>query len=174
MKQAALFAFVGAAFLAHWVVADPSYEGSASQSEWAYVLFFSGVILLLALAVPLLARPVDGRLATRVSLVVAAGASLGSIANIFEDGLQVGWVFFVFVLGSAIMLLGLLALTIVIVLTGRGSQRLLAFVPAGTLAAIVLYVPAGGPLMLASWVIAATLALALPARATALATSATP
>jgi hypothetical protein len=86
----------------------------------------------------------------------------------------VGWVFFVFVLGSAIMLLGLLALTVVIVFTGRGSQRLLAFVPAGTLAAIVLYVPAGGPLMLASWVIAATLALALPAHATALATSATP
>jgi hypothetical protein len=85
MLRAALFAFVGLAFFVYWVVADPSFEESASQSEWSYVLAFSGVILLLAFAVPTLAQLVGGRLAFRVSLVAAAGATLSSVANIFED-----------------------------------------------------------------------------------------
>lgn len=72
MLRSALFAFVGLAFSTYWVVADPSFEDSASQSEWSYVLAFSGLILLLAFAVPTLAQLVGGRLAFRVSLVAAA------------------------------------------------------------------------------------------------------
>jgi ABC-type Fe3+-siderophore transport system permease subunit len=155
------FALVGAVFLAHWLLADPSYDESASQSEWPYVLFFSGVIALLALAVPLLARLAERRLAYRISITVAAGASIASVANIVEDGLQIGWFFLVFVLGTALMVLGLAALTIAIAFAGRGGRRLLALVSAGTLTAIILYVVIGGPLMLATWLTAA--ALALPA-----------
>jgi len=35
MLRSALFAFVGLAFFVYWVVADPSFEESASQSEWS-------------------------------------------------------------------------------------------------------------------------------------------
>jgi hypothetical protein len=165
--RSALFAFVGLAFFVYWVVADPSFEESARQSEWSYVLAFSGVILLLAFAVPTLAQLVGGRLAFRVSLAAAAGATLSSVANIFEDGLQMSWVFVVFILGEGFMQLGLLALTGVIAFSGRGGYRLLALVPAGTTAAIILFVVAGGPIMLASWLTAAMLALALPTSTTA-------
>jgi len=174
MLRSALFAFVGLAFFGWWVVADPSFEESASQSEWSYVLAFSGVILLLAFAVPTLAQLVGGRLAFRVSIVAAAGATLSSVANIFEDGLQMSWVFFVFILGAAFMQLGLLALTGVIAFSGRGGYRLLALVPAGTIAAIILFVVAGGPIMLATWLTAAMLALALSTRTPAQSARATP
>jgi len=109
-----------------------------------------------------------------VSLVPAAGVALSSFANILEDGLQLEWVFYVFVLGSAIQLLGNLALTAAIAFVGRGGFRLLAVVPAGTVAAIILFVVAGGPIMLATWLTAAAVALALPKRAAAQAAPATP
>ena len=123
MLRSALFAFVGFAFFVYWVVADPSFEDSASQSEWS---------------------------------------------------LQMSWVFFVFILGTAFMQLGLVALTGVIAFSGRGGYRLLALVPAGTIAAIILFVVAGGPIMLATWLTAAMLALTLPTSTTAQAARATP
>ena len=60
--------------------------------------------------------------------------------------------------------LALLGLIVVIGLTGRGSHRLLALVPAGTLAAIIFYVWAGGVIMLVTWLAAAAVALAPPLR----------
>jgi hypothetical protein len=123
MVRAVFFALVGAVFLAQWLLADPSYEESASQSEWPYVLFFSSVIALLALAVPLLARLAERRLAYRISIAVAAGAWIASIANIAEDGLEIGWFFFVFVIGTALMALGLAALTIAIAATTWAGVR---------------------------------------------------
>lgn len=72
------------------------------------------------------------------------------------------WVFFVFILGVGFTQLGLLALTGVIAFSGRGGYQLLALVPAGTIAAIILFVVGGGPLKLATWLTAAMLALALP------------
>jgi uncharacterized membrane protein len=164
MPRAAFFAFVGVAFLAYWVIADPSYDESATQSEWPYVLFFSGVILLLALAVPVVAALSGGRFAHRVSLVAASGATLSSLANVFEDGLQLEWVFVVFILGGAITNLSLLVLAGVIAISGAGLYRLLAVAPAGTVVGILLFVAAGGPIMLATWLAAAALALVLPGR----------
>jgi hypothetical protein len=80
----ALFALVGIAFFVYWLLADPSYEEKVTQSEWRNVLGFSSLILLLALAVPILAQLDGRRLAFRTSLVAAAGAALSSIANIFS------------------------------------------------------------------------------------------
>jgi len=152
--RAALFALVGLVFLAHWLVTDPSYEMSDSQDEWNHVLAFSAVILSLAAAIPMFAKLVHGWFAFR--------------------GLGMGWAFFAFILGTAILLLGLSVLTVVIALGGRGGRRLLALVPAGTIAAIIFYVIAGGPLMLATWLAAAALALALPARTVVEATPTAP
>lgn len=158
------FTGVGVLFFVHWLVAHPSYGESASQSEWNYVLAFSAAILALAFALPMFASLVGGRSVVRVSLLPAAGAALASLSNILEDGLQLGWAFYVFILGAAMIDLGLLALALVIVFEGRGGHRLLALIPAATVAAITFYVLAGGILMLARWVAAAIVAVVLPAR----------
>ena len=83
---------------------------------------------------------------------------LGSVANMLEDGFKLEWAFFAFVLGTLIMHIGLLALAVALVT--RASRRHFAFVPFGTSAAILLYVAAGGPKMLVTWLVAAALALA--------------
>jgi hypothetical protein len=172
--RAALFALVGVAFFAHWVIADPSYEVSDSQDDWSYVLLFRAAILTLVFALPAFGRLVGGRAVFRASLVAAAGAALNSLVNVVEDGFHQDWAFFVFALGSATLLLGLLALSILAGLRGRGGRRLLALVPAATIAALLLYVVFGGPLMLATWLVAAALALALPTRTAMQAAATTP
>ncbi len=160
--SAVLFALFGVAFLAWWVVADPSHEISDTQDEWPYVLAFSGVILVLGIAVPLYARLVGDALVRRVSLVVAGGAFLGSVANVFEDGLGIEGVFFIFVFSLLLMNVGLIALVILLARRGRGGRRLLALVPAGTLLAIIFAVEVGGPLMLVTWLGAGVVVLAVP------------
>jgi hypothetical protein len=169
--RAIYFAVVGVVFFAHWVATDPTSEGSDHMQDWAYVLWFSAALLLLAFAVPLYARLIGGRTVFRASLVPAAGAALASLSNVLEDGFGMDWAFFVFVLGTAGLVFGLLALTAVIAIGRGGAHRLLALVPAGTLAAILFSVLAGGVLMLITWLAAAALALALPRRAAARAPS---
>lgn len=160
-----MFALVGVLSFAYWIAADPSYEVSDSHSGWMWVLAFSAAILLPVLVLPVFAQFVGGRVTLKVSFVAAAGGTLSSFANVLEDGLQVGWAFFVVVLGTATMELGLLALTTGIAIDRRGGSRLLALVPAGTMAAIAFYVIAGGVLLLATWLAAAAVAVALPASA---------
>jgi hypothetical protein len=158
--RAALFAFVGVAFLLHWIVADPGFDESESQTDWSYVLGFSMALLALAVALRLFARLVGKQTVLRASPVATAGAAVSSIANIVEDGLGEGWAFFVFVLGTGALGLGLLVLTGVIAVVVQGRRRLTALIPAGTLAALLFYVHAGGPIMFATWVAAAAFALA--------------
>jgi hypothetical protein len=166
MRRAALFAFVGVLFF----VPGNGHELSESEmSDWNNVLAFSAALLALAFALPMFAQLAGDHGALRVSRVPAAGAALCSLANIFEDGLQMGWAFLAFVLGAAILSFGLLALMVVIARAGHGSRRLLALVPAGTLAAITFYASGGGILMLATWLAAAAIALVLPRRTAALA-----
>ena len=164
---AAFFAFVGVVFLAHWVVTDPGYEVSATQDKWSEVLFFSAILLLLGIAWPIFGRLVGGRSVRRLSLLAGAAATLSSLANIVEDGLHHHWAFFVYVLGTGIGIVALPALTATIAFTERGRRRLLALVPAGVMAGILLYVAAGGVIMLVAWLGAAVLTLALPAGAAA-------
>jgi len=158
--NAALFAFVGVAFLLHWILADPGFGESDAQDEWSHVLGFSAALLALAVALPLFARLVGRRDVLRVSPVAAAGAAVSSAANIVEDGLHMGWAFFVFVAGTGALGLGLIALTTAIAIVAQGSRRLTALVPAGTLAALIFYVHAGGPVMFATWFAAAVFAIA--------------
>ena len=110
----------------------------------------------------------------RLSLLAGAGATLSSLANIVEDGLRHDWAFFAFILGSAIGVVALLALTAVIAFTERGRRRLLALVPAGVVAGYLLYVAAGGVIMLTAWLGAAAMAFVLPARIGVQAVAATP
>ena len=161
LRRAALFGLTGLLFFGSWLVTNPSFDVSPIQGEWPFVLAFSALILTLALAVPQFADMVGGRAAFRASRTVAVGAVLSSAANILEDGLKMEWAFFAFIAGLAIMELALLALAIVLV--ARDGQRHFALVPAGAIAGLLLYVVAGGPLMLVTWLLAAGFALA-PAR----------
>jgi hypothetical protein len=158
VKRATLFALTGVGFFVYWLVAKPTFEASPTQGDWPHVLAFTAIILTLAIAVPQFAQLVGGSIAFRSSLVVATGASLSSVANVLEDGLKLEWAFFGFVLDTAIILLGLLALTIAAV--AREGQRPLGLVPAGTMAGVLLFVNAGGPVMLATWMVAAAVARA--------------
>ena len=162
MLRAAFFTAVGVTFLVFWLITNPSYEEKDTQDEWPQVLAFSAVILTLAFALPLLAQLAGRRNVFRLSLIPAAGAALSSVANIVEDGLRVRWMFFGFVLGTSIILLGLLVLAVALVRGGRGRARLLAVVPAGTMAGVIVFVVAGGPVLLVTWLAAAALALATP------------
>jgi len=130
------------------------------------VLLFSAALLILAFALAVFGRMVGGRWVLRLSLLAGAGAALGSIANVVEDGLDMGWAFWGFILSLVIINPALVALTVVIA-TGRSGHRLLALIPAATLAAIIFYVHLGGPLMLATWLAAAAVALVIPTRAAA-------
>jgi hypothetical protein len=156
--RVASFALAGIAFFAYWSIFDPTNDAKASQFEWRFVIGFTSALLILALAVWLYGEMVGGRWVRRVSMVGTVGLIIGGLSNIFEDGLGIDWVFFVFVLGTALALIALVAAAIVIAVTNTGRRRLLALVPAGTAVAVVAFVAIGGPLMLATWLIAATIA----------------
>jgi hypothetical protein len=160
--RSALFALVGVVFFAHWELADPSFEATASQSEWKFVVFFSAAILGLAISLPVFARLAGGRIALTVSFIAAGGAALASVWNVVEDGLDRQWAFFVTASGTGLLLVGLAGLAAAISFGRRGYFRLLALIPVGTIGAVLLYVHAGGPLMLVTWSIAALLALVVP------------
>jgi hypothetical protein len=157
-SRSILFALAGILFFVFWLVARPSFAATASMQEWPNVLWFSATLLSLAVALPVFGRMVGGRSVVRLASIAGAGVGLSSIANIFEDGLRIDGFFFVFVLGTLILDVTLLALTIVIARTFRGRDRLLAIIPAGTVAGILLFVVAGGPIMLITWLGAATVA----------------
>jgi hypothetical protein len=160
--SATFFVVVGVSFCAWWVVADPTHEISDTQDEWPYVLAFSGVILLLAIAVPLFARLIGDALVLRFRSSWPGAPSSG-VSRTFSRTVSVSK-------GSSsssffclmIIDLSLLALVILLAVRERGGRRLLALVPAGTLLAIIFAVEVGGPLMLVTWLGAAFVAVAVP------------
>lgn len=173
MSRSLLFALTGVAFFVYWAVARPSFEMTASMTEWPSVLWFSATLLSLAVALPVFGRMVGGPRVVRLASISGAGVGLSSVANIFEDGFRIDVFFFAFILGTLILDVALLALTIVIARTFRGRYRLLALIPAGTVAGILLFVVAGGPVMLITWLGAATAAVLMSGRGPIPATPAT-
>lgn len=154
----ALFALSGVASFAYWALARPTFEATASNTEWPTVLGFSATLAVLAVALPVFGQMLGGRSVVRLSLVAGAAVGLSSVANVLEDGLRLEWAFVVFIVGEVVLLVSLLALTLVIAATGRGVYRLLALVPAGTALGLLLFVSAGGVIMLATWLAAAAAA----------------
>ncbi|MDH4346513.1 MAG: hypothetical protein OEW31_09280 [Thermoleophilia bacterium] len=163
LARASLFVTVGIAFLAYWVLASPSHD--FVRTEWAYVLGFSAVLIALAVALLVLGRMAGGRWVARLSLVAGGGAALSGVANVAEDGLELTWAFWGFVVGTTTVVVALAALTVAAWVTGHGWSRLAAVVPAGTLIGVVGFVEVGGVVMTTTWGVAAVLALVLPASA---------
>jgi hypothetical protein len=154
MSRSLMFALTGMLWFGSWV-APPSFEMSPSMTKWLVILWFSASLLSLAVALRVFGRMVGGPQVARLASIASASAGLCSVANIFEDGFQIEWFFFVFVLGLLILDVALLTLTIVIARTAPDRYRLLAVIPAGTLAGILLFPVAGGPIMLITWLAAA-------------------
>ena len=161
MARAMLFACTGVAYFVFWFVTRPSAEMTASMTEWPNVLWFSATILTLAVALPVFGRIVGGRWVVRLASIAGAGSGLSSVANILEDGLRVEAAFYAFILGSYIQVAALAGLTVALAMTTTGRGRLAALIPAGTLAGLLLFPVAGGPIMLVTWLVAAGAALAL-------------
>jgi hypothetical protein len=153
------FGFVGTAWLAHWLRTRPTTEETAAQSEWFNVLFFSGLLSLLAFAIPLAAGMARARGAASAATVAAGAALVAGIANLFEDGLGIRWMFYATAIATLVLLLALLTLAVTLVFRARGGERTVALVPFGALTGVVFYVAAGGPILFTSWLLAALLAL---------------
>jgi hypothetical protein len=160
--RATFLALAGIALFAYWVIFDPTNDAKSSQSEWRFVIGFSAALLILAVAILLYGDMVGGRWVRRLSIGAATGLVISGVANVFEDGFSIDWVFFVFVLGTATTLISLIGTTVAITATNQGRQRLLALVPGCTVIAVIGFVAIGGPLMLITWLTAAALSLKLP------------
>jgi hypothetical protein len=171
MIRALFFASVGVLAVLYWQAADPGSEGWGKEDDWPYVVWFSAMLLSLAVAVPAAARLAGGSAIFRTSLIPAGAMLLSGVANIIEDGLNVDAASLAYVTGAALMLPGLLALTAVVVCSADGARRLLAIAPAGTVAGFVFLAQAGGVLLLVTWLAVGALALALGERTPAAAVS---
>jgi len=174
MSRSVLFAITGVALFTYWVVARPSFARTAAMTEWPHVLWFSATLLSLAVALPVFGRMVTGPQVVRSASIAGAGVGLSSMANIFEDGFRIDGFFFAFIVGTLILHVSLLALAIVIARRYRGPYRLLAVIPLGTVAGILLFVVAGGPILLITWLGAGTAALLMSGRTPIPAAPATP
>ena len=158
MIRVLLFAGTGVAWFTNWFVAGPAQTVSSMQ-EWPRVIGFSATLLLLALALLAFGGMVGGRWVTRLATIAGGTAGVMSVVNIVEDGLRVEAAFFAFVVGLLILDAVLAGLALAIARTEAGPRRLLATIPAATLAAILLYPLVGGPLMLGAWLAASVAAL---------------
>jgi hypothetical protein len=161
-SRSLLFALTGVALFVFWAIARPSFAMTESMKEWPQVLWFSATLLSLAVALPVFGRMVGGRRVVQMSSIAGGGVGLSSVANIFEDGFGIDAFFFAFVLGTLIMNLALLALAIAMARALPGRSKLLAAIPAGTLAGMLLFVVAGGPIMLVTWLAAVAAAVKMP------------
>lgn len=148
----------GVALFAYWIIVGPTGEASPTQNQWPYVLWFSATILAFGVAVLAFTTLAGGRWVVRLGRVAAAGALWNSAVNVIEDGFDQDWAFLLFVAGSAVMLLSLISLSVVLALTCRGSNRALGLVPLGAALGLLLFVKAGGIIMLATWTSAAAVA----------------
>jgi hypothetical protein len=149
---------VGVGAWLHWSITDPSFEQSATQTQWPYLLAFSGLIILLAVGAAALARAISGAAVVRtISTLLLTAALVGAATNVVEDGFGVEQAFLVFVLSSAVQLLTLVALAVALAVNVVGPRRVLAVAPIASAAGIVLYVNAGGPILFATWCSAAVL-----------------
>ena len=183
MLRAVLFTFAGVVWCVRSLQAfsDPEYMDPESASDWFAVLSFSAGLFALAFALPMFARLIGGRVVFRLSLLPAAGAALAGLSNLFEDALHwsgppgsSGWAFWLFILGTGMTGIGLVAFSILVAVVSSGRRRLLAAVPAATLIGVMLFESGGGVLILAAWLAAAAMALGHPARTAALAAPTSP
>lgn len=160
--SAALNSFVGVQFFLLWLARGADYQDAHSALDWFVVVGLSVGLLALALALLRFSRWVSGPAVLPAAKVAAGAAVLGSLVNLFEDGLHFEGFFVFFALSLLTLDIALLWLTVSVARAGNGPARLFALVPAGTLTGILLFPVVGGAIMLVSWLGAAALVLIVP------------
>lgn len=107
------------------VIADPQYYDPVTTIDWIAVWTYSLGFVLIAAAVPLLAREaLAGRTLYAIAWIVAAGALLAALANGVEDGVGIESWGSIYVVGSLTMLFGLTAAGAVLWSRQRPSHAL--------------------------------------------------
>jgi hypothetical protein len=139
---------------------DPAFTDPETAWDWFAVVSFSAALAALAFALPLFTRLVRSRIPMGIALVAAAGAGIGAVGNLLEDGLQLDWAGdWLYLPSVVLMTLGLAALTVAVAVCGHRTTRLLAGVPGAVLVGMLLLERGGGILVLAAWLAAAAVAL---------------
>jgi hypothetical protein len=152
---AAFLILIGLGSWLHWSLANPSFNQTDSQSDWANVLAFSALVFALMAGAGALGRALSSAASVRrLTLALFAAGSLAALTNIVEDGLGVEKAFLAFALLTGFQLLALITLAIALGLSVGGPRRLLALAPLASAAGLLAYVNAGGPILLATWCIA--------------------
>ncbi|MGO4258239.1 hypothetical protein [Marmoricola sp. RAF53] len=99
-----------------------------------------------------LSSAVPVRLLTGALLI---GAVLAAATNVVEDGFGVEEAFVVFALLTGVQLAALVGLAVALGVDVRGPRRFLALAPLASAIGVILYVRAGGPILLGTWCLAA-------------------
>jgi hypothetical protein len=160
--RASLFAITGVLWCVRSLASftDPAFTDPENAWDWFAVVSWSAALAALALSLLSFAQLVGGRIPMGFAVVVAAGAGIGAVGNLIEDGLQVEWAGdWLYLPGVLLLGPGLVGLTLAVLVHGRGANRLLAGVPAATLIGSFLLERGGGVLVLAAWLVAAAVAL---------------
>ena len=152
MSRALLFAATGVGWFIFWFVGGTT-QTVESMQQWPNVVRFSAILLLLAVALFTFGRMVGDRSVMRLATFAAAAAAYLSVVNVIEDGFRVEAGFLFFVGGLIALDLILAGLTLITLRDTVGRRKLLALIPGGTLAGILLS-PIAGPLILAAWLVA--------------------
>jgi hypothetical protein len=161
LALASIFVAVGLGAWLHWSITDPSFDVTEAQSEWDHVLGFSALVLALMGAAAALGQRLSSAASVRrLDLTLIATGALSAVTNIVEDGFGVEGAFFVFILLTGIQLVALIGLAIALGISVRGRRRLLALTPLASATGVVVYVHAGGPILLCTWCAAAAYLLA--------------
>jgi hypothetical protein len=156
LALAALLVAVGIGAWLHWSITDPSFDQTEAQSEWGHVLAFSALILGLTGGAAALGRRLsEAPSVRRLTVTLFAAGTVAALTNVIEDGLGVEGAFFVFILLTGVELVTLIGLAVALALRVGGPRRLLALAPLGNAAGVILYVKAGGPILLGTWCAAA-------------------
>ncbi len=164
VSRSVVFALAGIHSLVYWLVVRPSTEVTYAQGQWPQVLWFSAMLLFLGIAILVLGRMVGGQSVVRWATIAFVAVALASLVNIVEDGFRVEGAFLVFMLSTLAFDISLVAMTLAIAFSAKDQGRLLAAVPAGTLAGILFFVPAGGPILLVTWLAAGMASLTITSR----------
>jgi hypothetical protein len=158
-RDVALAAFLvslGIGAWLHWSITDPSFDQTEAQSEWDHVLAFSALVLGLTVGAAALGRTLSQTVAVRrLALTLLATGVLAAVTNVVEDGFSVEAAFLAFVLLTGIQLVALVALAVALGISVRGPRRLLALAPLASAMGVIVYVHAGGPILLLTWCSAA-------------------
>ena len=159
MPKAAIFVLTGLLWLVYGALIQlgANYLDPRHLIDFAAIYLFSGALLSLALALPLLGRLGSRSWMERVGLLGGIGSGSAAVVNVLEDGLNIEWMFLPFVVSALVLAVALLLLTVGFAFFEQGWARLLALVPvSGLIGAQGL---AGGLVALVAWLSAAAFVL---------------